>query len=116
MARWSTLGDTCDKGLLRSKSKVFGISKLQLLEGEGDFIKYIWTKVQVQSPNLIWLCWNACPCSSLPSWIPMEDLRVLRVAGNELKRLWKHESQVGRCRCSNLQMRIIVYFIILMSI
>lgn len=72
--------------------KPFGmISNLHFLEAEGSVVKSILTKVR--SPKLMWLHWINCPHSSLPSWLPMHDLRVLEVAGEELKILWKRESQ-----------------------
>jgi len=96
----STLGYSCEE-LFRSKSEkptnkssspeVFRIKKLQLLDIEGDFVEGILTRVHLS--NLIWLSWNGCSCSSLPSWIPMKDLRVLEVAGLGLRRLWQCDSQ-----------------------
>lgn len=72
--------------------ELFGmISDLHFLEAEGSVVKSILTKVR--SPKLMWLHWINCPHSSLPSWLPMHDLRVLEVAGKELKILWKSESQ-----------------------
>lgn len=67
------------------------ISNLHFLEAEGIVVESILTKVQ--SPKLMWLHWINCPHSSLPPWLPMHDLRVLEVAGKELKILWKCESQ-----------------------
>lgn len=49
---------------------------------------------RVHSPNLIWLRWRECPYYSLPSWIPMDNLRVLQVFGSVLKTLWQSKSQV----------------------
>lgn len=67
------------------------ISNLHFLEAEGSVVESILTKVR--SPKLMWLHWINCPHSSLPPWLPMHDLRVLEVAGKELKILWKCESQ-----------------------
>jgi hypothetical protein len=83
----------------RFSREVFRINKLQLLEAEGDLVEGILSKVRSPNLNLIWLRWTCCPCSSLPSWIPMHDLRVLEVSGTKLKRLWRRECQVGRYRC-----------------
>lgn len=72
--------------------ELFGmISDLHFLEAEGSVVESILTKVR--SPKLMWLHWINCPHSSLPPWLPMHDLRVLEVAGKELKILWKCESQ-----------------------
>jgi Leucine-rich repeat (LRR) protein len=68
-----------------------GIRKLQLLATEGGMLEQILRRVQ--SPNLIWLRWYKCPYSSLPSWIPMKNLRVLEVRGNKLQHLWHAEHQ-----------------------
>jgi hypothetical protein len=62
-----------------SDDVVFRISKLQLLEAEGDFVERILSKVRAPNLNLIWLSWKGCPFPSLPPWIPMQDLRVLEV-------------------------------------
>jgi len=51
--------------------------KLQLLQTEGYLLERILTRVH--SPNLVWLSWRDCPYSDLPSWIPMNNLRVLKV-------------------------------------
>lgn len=67
------------------------ISNLHFLEAEGSVVESILTRVR--SPKLMWLHWINCPHSSLPPWLPMHDLRVLEVAGKELKILWKCESQ-----------------------
>lgn len=75
-----------------SSDEVLEIKRLQLLEAEGDFVESIWAWVRL--PNLLWLRWNKCPCSSLPSSIPMHHLRVLEVSGSNLERLWQCESQV----------------------
>eukprot|EP00253_Pinus_taeda_P001167 PITA_01167 len=68
-----------------------GMMKLQFLDIEDGFLEHIFRRVQ--SPNLIWLHWDKCPSSSLPSCIPMKNLRVLEVEGDELKTLWQNESQ-----------------------
>lgn len=84
-----TLG--CDEGSEMPSDEIFRIRNLQLLETEGNFVKGILSRVQ--TPNLIWLRWNDCPDSSLPSWIQMDHLRVLEVFGTNLRSLWQSESK-----------------------
>ena len=67
--------------------------RLQLLDTEGILLERILKSVK--SPDLLSLWWKQCPYSSLPSWIPMKKLRVLRVSGTTLQTLWKPESQVN---------------------
>jgi hypothetical protein len=70
-----------------------GISNLQFLAAEdGYYVERILKKVR--SPHLRWLRWYTCPYTCLPSWTPMENLRVLEVGGSRLKTLWQHESRV----------------------
>jgi hypothetical protein len=68
------------------------ISKLQLLRGEGYFVQSVLSVAHL--PQLIWLSWKNCPYTSLPSWIPLKNLRVLYIEGRNLETLWQHESQV----------------------
>jgi len=68
------------------------ILNLLLVATEDGYLERILRRVR--SPNLIWLRWYKCPYSCLPSWIPMENLKVLEVAGEKLKILWKRQSQV----------------------
>jgi hypothetical protein len=70
-----------------------GAMNLQLLETEGHLLERILRRVH--SPNLIWLSWRDCPYTYLPSWIPMKNLRVLKVEGRVLKTLWQGKSQVN---------------------
>ena len=63
------------------------IRRLQLVDTEGILLERILSRVK--SPDLIWVCWKECPYSSLPDWIPMKKLRVLRVSGRTLKTLWQ---------------------------
>ena len=60
---------------------------LQLLKAEGDCLASI-SNIVSQS-DLIWLRWDRCPHSALPSWIPLKNLRVLEVAGGQLETLWQ---------------------------
>jgi len=73
-------------------SSYYKMKKLQLLDIEDRLLERIMTKVR--APNLIWLRWEKCPCSSLPSWTLTRNLRVLDVQGNELETLWQSEKQV----------------------
>jgi Leucine-rich repeat (LRR) protein len=66
--------------------------KLQLLQTEGHLLERILRRVH--SPDLVWLSWRDCPYSNLPSWIPVNNLRVLKVEGKVLKTLWQDRSQV----------------------
>lgn len=70
----------------------YSFSNLQLVATGDGHLKSILRRVE--SPNLIWLRWNNCPYTCLPSWITMKNTRVLEVSGNKLKRLWRPESQV----------------------
>jgi hypothetical protein len=70
-----------------------GPRNLKFLAAEGGYVEDILTRVG--SPDLIWLRWYKCTYSYLPSWIPMENLRVLEVYGSKLTELWRPESQVG---------------------
>eukprot|EP00253_Pinus_taeda_P001391 PITA_01391 len=68
-----------------------GMRKLQILDTEDGHLEHILRRVHC--PNLIWLRCYKYPYSSLPSWIPMQNLRVLKMAGSELETLWLRESQ-----------------------
>lgn len=61
---------------------------LQFVTAEDGYLKGILSRLP--SPHLVWLC---CPYYSLPSWIRMENLKVLDLAGDRLNMLWRHESQ-----------------------
>lgn len=72
------------------------MSSLQFLDAEGDLMERILTNVS--SPNLLWLRWTdsiSFPCEhyTLPTWVPMENLRVLQIEGHRLKTLWEEESK-----------------------
>lgn len=68
-----------------------GILNLQFVATEDGYLERILRRAR--SPNLIWLRWYRCPYSCLPSWIRMENLKVLELTGGQLKLLWKHQSQ-----------------------
>ena len=50
----------------------------------------------MKSLNLIWICLNKHPNSSLPSWILMKNLRILQESGSAVEIFWQDESQVNR--------------------
>ena len=72
------------------------ISRLQLLDTEHALLNHILSTMEF--PNLIWLRWNKCPSSSLPSSISMKNLRVLQVFGSFLITLWHGKSQVDELK------------------
>jgi hypothetical protein len=80
--------------LYNKRYSFHGISvmNLQLLETVGLLLDRI---LRVRLPNLIWLSWRDCPYKYLPSWITLENLRVLKVNGGELETLWQGKSQVN---------------------
>lgn len=80
------------KHVMKLRNRVHN-EKLQLLDIEGGHLERIFRRVH--SPNLVWLRWKDCPYYSLPSSIPMENLRVLQVFGSSLKTLWQGISQVN---------------------
>ena len=78
--------------------------KLQILHIEGGVpLEHILGRVElpdmerilrrIELPELLWLYWRECPYSSLPSWIPVKNLRHLEVSWSELKTLWESESE-----------------------
>ena len=69
------------------------LRSLELVDTEGILLERILNSVKF--PDLLSLWWKQCPYSSLPSWIPVKKLRVLRVSGSTLQTLWKPESQVN---------------------
>lgn len=82
----------CSKELLslnEAGHEVSRIRKLQLMDTQGYYVERILPSVR--SPKLVWLRWKECPFDSLPSWIPMRDLRVLEVSGERLERLWEEQ-------------------------
>eukprot|EP00253_Pinus_taeda_P021592 PITA_21592 len=64
---------------------------LQIPASEDGLLERILTRVH--SPNLLWLRWYNFPYNYLPSWIPMQNLRVLQVRGKEWTSLWEGELQ-----------------------
>ena len=70
-------------------AKPYRFKNLQLLATEDQSIVR-----RVKSSNPLWIQWYNCPHSCLPSWTPMNNLRVLDMTGNKLDRLWQHDSQV----------------------
>lgn len=89
--RWSDeIFGNCLRNLFNN-FRFRGILNLQLVATEEDYPERILRRAR--SAHLMWLRWCKCGNSCLPSWIPMESLRVLEVAGAKLKLLWQHESQ-----------------------
>lgn len=79
--------------LLRQNRSVVDMSRLQLLEADGDCLESIFTGLQY-SPHPVWLCWHNSPHSILPSWLPIKNLRVLQLTGGQpLQTFWESESQ-----------------------
>lgn len=72
-----------------------GVDKrnLQLLKAEGDCLESIFTGMPY-SPCLIWLCWDNIPHFVLPHWLPIKNLRVFQVTGEQaLQTFWQSESE-----------------------
>ena len=94
---WSWFKSWCDefRNCLRKlidTTTPNGFRKLLLVATEDGNLESILRRIEL--PSWIWLCSNNCSYSSLPSWIPMKNIRVLEVVGNKLKTLWQVESQV----------------------
>ena len=68
--------------------------RLQLVKIEASLLER--SIMTMKSLNLIWICLNKHPNSSLPSWILMKNLRLLQVLGSAEEIFWKDESQVNR--------------------
>eukprot|EP00253_Pinus_taeda_P001240 PITA_01240 len=67
------------------------LSSLELLMAKGSFVERVLSVGEV--PQLIYLRWENCMISSLSFSIPISNLRVLYIKGENLKTLWRHESQ-----------------------
>eukprot|EP00253_Pinus_taeda_P014484 PITA_14484 len=65
--------------------------RLQLLRADGCFVERLFRVGQLT--QLIYLRWENFPISSLPSTIPIKNLRVLHIEGENLETLWQHESE-----------------------
>eukprot|EP00253_Pinus_taeda_P012754 PITA_12754 len=71
------------------------LRRLQLVRAEGYSVERFFRVGRF--PELIYLRWENCPYSSLPSWISLKNLRVLYVQKmSHLETLWKHESEAPR--------------------
>eukprot|EP00253_Pinus_taeda_P024395 PITA_24395 len=84
--------DEDDKRASFSRYKMKNLQILDIHEGDDDLLKCLLEGVD--SPNLLYLRWRNCRCSSLPPYIPMKKLRVLDVEGPKLETLWKEDLQV----------------------
>eukprot|EP00253_Pinus_taeda_P016756 PITA_16756 len=92
--RWShELFGSCLRRLF-DHFRFCGILNLQFVAAEDGYLERIVRTAR--APHLQWIRWYKCTHSSLPSWIPMENLKVLEVAGRNLRILWERESQVPR--------------------
>jgi len=69
------------------------LRNLQLVATEEDHLEDILSRVKPR--HVRWFRWYRCSHSSLPDWVPMENLRVLEMEGHSLNVLWSHQSQVG---------------------
>lgn len=74
--------------LLNTRHRFLGVGLLDVEDGDMERIL-----TRVQSPNVIWIRWYKCPFSSLPTWIPMQNLTYLEVGGRLLQTLWQGQSQ-----------------------
>ena len=77
-------------------NRITGMSGLQLLRAPGDCLESIF-KVMRQ-PDLIWLRCDSFSDSSIPSCVPINNLRVLelgdpRDSGSKLETLWPDSEQ-----------------------
>jgi hypothetical protein len=68
--------------------------RLRILDTENALLKHILRRVEL--PNLIWLHWKKCPHSSLPSWVLMRNLSILRVSESVLNTLCQKEGKKKR--------------------
>ena len=67
-------------------------TRLQIIHTEGSLLERILTMAN-SSADILWIRWRDCPYSSLPSWIPMNNLRILHVSGSVLNTLWQREGE-----------------------
>ena len=70
--------------------------RMRILDTENALLERILRRVEL--PDVIWLRWEKCPHSSLPSWVPLKNLRFLQVSKSMLNTLWQRggEAQVNR--------------------
>jgi Leucine-rich repeat (LRR) protein len=87
---------------VHSKRCFVDMSRLQLLRANGDCLKNI-SNVLTHS-DLLWLCWNDYPYPSLPSWIPIKNLRVLELPkdGCQVQILDESSPVWGSCQLETL--------------
>ena len=67
--------------------------RLQLVDVEASILEH--NIMTMKSLNLIWICLKKHPNSSLPSWILVNNLRLLQGSRSATEILWKDESQVN---------------------
>ena len=68
--------------------------RLQLVDTEASLLER--SIMTIKSLNLICICLNKHPNSSLPSWILMKNLRLLQELRSTVEIFWQDESQVNR--------------------
>ena len=68
--------------------------RLQLVDTEASLLER--SIMMMKSLNLIWICLNKHPNSSLPSGILMKNLKLLQVSRSATEIFWQDESQVNR--------------------
>lgn len=86
----------------QSKKRYVDMSRLQLLRANGDCLRNI-SNVLTYS-DLLWLCWNDYPYPSLPSWIPIKNLRVLELPndGCQVQELDDSSAVLSSCQLETL--------------
>ena len=57
--------------------------RLQLVDTKSSLLKK--SIMTMKSLNLMWICLNKHPNSSLPFWILMKNLRLLKVSGSAIE-------------------------------
>ena len=63
--------------------------RLQLVDTEASLLEH--SIMTMKSLDLIWICMNKNPNSSLPSWMLMKNLRLLQVSGSATEIFWQDE-------------------------
>ena len=67
--------------------------RLQLVDTEASLLEH--NIMTMKSLNLIRICLNKHPNSSIPSWNLMNNLRLLQVSGSATEIFWQDESHVN---------------------
>eukprot|EP00253_Pinus_taeda_P033079 PITA_33079 len=85
-----TIWHVTEKPFVRGVSRS-NRSMLQVFGGESDSVERIFSSEQL--PPLVYLHWQGYPKSSLAPSIPLNNLSVLHIEGDQLETLWQHEFQ-----------------------